>query len=1184
MLKKLENSQRVGQKPMNTVVWSAWDLLGGPASSKLVTREMAMLLILAASLLVFRTLRERCLMVWIVGWIAYFVSHHVLVSAGGQSAGGVLAAGQAEFVLALVLFVAGTCIYANARGWLLPLAAVSLPLIAFASLRPIFWPDLPMLRVALECSYRILTWGAAVRLLRFRRARREIGPWILASGLILLHLDWEPISGHLPAGAGMLIDVSLGLGMLLTVFDESRLHTRRLAAFNALTTGIAQSGQNGHMAATALKELKDLMAASAAWFRLIDGSQLTMFQHIGLSLEFLRHRSSIPTDDPAERIPEDCWPLVIGERTLSEAESFRQEKLKQLVIVAVPGKKSVLGMLVLGCRRPKSYAADELTFLLNSAQQLGMALENLRLVEEILRSHRQWTNTFESIQDLVLLHDSEFHILKANPSLLARVGKSPAEVVNQLCESVLPKDKLQWTNCPYCRGQEDGFYDGPDPFGGYSVASTSTYADQGSKQKGIIHVVRDITERRAAEQKYRSLFEQVHEGVFVTTPDGKLLDCNDAFVQMLGYQSREALLGSNVDSDLYTSAEQRSIFRREVEAHNFVRNFEVTLRRKDGSLLTAVESSFAIRDQSGTIERYQGFLLDITEKKRAEDEIRRRNRELNALNGMAVIATQSFDLDEILNLTLRQVIALLGAESGTIYLAEPENHYRRRANWSQRISDRKRLAEVTFSEGLGDLVLRSRAEVLTADYLPHLPEAVCAFVRAADAGRSIWVVLWGKDCPIGLMGISRGDEGEYTSNDENLLVAIGRQLSTTVEKVRLYEETCKAYEDLRRTQEQLLQSEKMSAVGQLIAGVAHELNNPLTAILGYAQLLEGEKLDTRAMEYASKIFKQGQRTHRVVQNLLSFARQRKSQKEKFDVVKALDEALLLRDYDMKVGNIKLQREIDPAAPAVRGDPHQLEQVFLNIINNGVDAMTEDAPREGQRLEKVFQVRVTTRKNWVSIEFRDSGPGIKEPTRIFEPFYTTKSVGKGTGLGLSICYGIVKEHGGEISARNADGGGAIIEVKLPSAGHAALPPAVIEPPARASALNGRILLVEDEESVLEFERDVLAGAGAQVTTAADIDKMRSALAEHAFDALIINGKMPGATSIPETHRSIIESWPHLEGHFLFTFSSLVEPEVRSFLERNQVPFLIKPFEVGDLIARARRLLLKARAASASSYSS
>lgn len=1157
---------------MNMLLWRAGSLLGELAVSKLVTREITLLLILAASLLVFRTLRERCLMVWIVGWIAYFVSHHALIAQKAYAT----PVAQAEFVLAVSLFVAGTLIYANARFLLAPLLGISLGLIAFAALRSLFWQASVPLHFALELSYHLLTMSAAVLVLRFRRARREIGPWILAAGLLLLHMDSWLASLHIPVEASMFSDVALAFGMLLVVFDESRLHIRRLAALNALTTGIARVSQDGAVAETALKELKQLMGANAAWFRLLHGNLLTIHQQIGLSPEFVNSRMAVDASDPAERIPEQARPVRVSFESLDE--SFRREKLAQIVVVSVPGRKSQVGCLVLGNRRQKSYAPDELDFLVACAQQFGLALENLHLVEEILRSHRQWSNTFESIQDLVLLHDSAYRILKANPSLLSRVGKSQAEVVGQTCEAVLPKDGLDWKNCPYCRGDEDGFHEGADPFGGFSVASTSSYVDQGTKQRATIHVVRDVTERHAADQKYRSLFEQVQEGVFVTAPSGQLLDCNDAFVRMLGYPDRQSLLGRNLDSEFYTSQEQRATFRREVEMHNFVRDFEVTLRRKDGSQLIAVESSFAIRDKKGGIERYQGFLLDVTAKKRAEEETRRRNRELNALNAMAVIATQSFDLDEILNLTLRQVISLLGAEAGSVYLAEPENNFRRRASWGQRVTDRQRLAEVNFPENLGDLVMRSRAEVLTAEYAPHLPPAVTEFIRA-HGGSSIWVVLWGKDDPLGLMGIGRSVAHEYSSNDENLLVAIGRQLSTTIEKVRLYEETCKAYDDLRRTQEQLLQSEKMSAVGQLIAGVAHELNNPLTAILGYAQLLESEKLEPKVMEYVKKIFKQGQRTHRVVQNLLSFARQRKPQKEQFDVIKVVEEALMLRDYDMKVGNIRLERDFQSNVPTVLGDPHQLEQVFLNIINNSIDAMTGEATSESVKPEHRFRVQVGKVDHSVSIAFHDSGPGIQEPSRIFEPFYTTKNVGKGTGLGLSICYGIVKEHGGEISARNGEHGGAIIIVKLPSAGEPVASAASPEPRRRETALSGTILLVEDEESVMEFERDVLAGAGAQVTTAMTAEKMKSLLADYSFDALILNGKMPRAGSVQDTWEWLLKKYPQISGHFLFTFSSLTEAEVRNFLEQNHVPFLVKPFEVGDLISNTRRLLTKAKGAGA-----
>src|SRR5208282_905762 len=311
--------------------------------------------------------------------------------------------------------------------------------------------------------------------------------------------------------------------------------------------------------------------------------------------------------------------------------------------------------------------------------------------------------------------------LKANQALLQRLEKAPAEVLEHLCQEVLPHAR-PWSRCPYCdRGS--GLMEGMDAcFGGQSVVSSFSYTEQGNQNKATIHVVHDTSARQMAEEKYRMLFEQAQEGVFLATPDGDLLDCNDAFVTMLGYGSRDELMALDMGSVLYAVPEQREAFRQEIEAHNYVRNFELTVRRKDGTLLTVAQSCFATRDSNGMIERYQGFVLDVTEKKRSEDEMRRRNRELNALNAMAVIATQSFDLDEILNLTLRQVISLFGAETGSVYLAtQPDGTYRRRAGWGPRSEARVRMAEVAFPEGLGELVMRSRAEVVTQDFLPHLP-------------------------------------------------------------------------------------------------------------------------------------------------------------------------------------------------------------------------------------------------------------------------------------------------------------------------------------------------------------------------------------------------------------------------------------------------------------------------------
>ncbi|MFZ0815990.1 MAG: ATP-binding protein, partial [Candidatus Sulfotelmatobacter sp.] len=808
-----------------------------------------------------------------------------------------------------------------------------------------------------------------------------------------------------------------------------------------------------------------------------------------------------------------------------------------------------------------------------------IAVENFRLLEQVLRSQRQWRNTFDSVHDIILAHDADFRIIKANQILLEQLEKSAADVIGSTCESVLPHGLGDWMGCPYCaRGQEE-ITEGADPcFGGFSMVSTSSYAEQGSKPKGTIHIVRDITERRSAEEKYRLLFEQVQEGVYVATPTGRLLDCNDAFVHMLGYERREDLLALNLDQDIRVDAGQRDAFHKDIEQQNYVRNFEVTMRRKNGTLVLAAESSFATRDASGKVERYQGFVLDVTEKRRAEDEMRRRNRELNALNAMAVVATQSFDLDEILNLTLRQVVSLFGAESGSVYLSDTDvPTYRRRAAWGPRSRDKSRPAEINFADGFGDLVMRSRAEVITAEYLPHLTGAVAEFIRSSSDGSWIWVLFWGKDAPIGMMGLRSHGEYEYSSGEENLLVAISRQLATTIEKVRLYEETCKAYEDLRRTQEQLLQSEKMSAVGQLIAGVAHELNNPLTAILGYAQLLESEGLNDRAQDYVAKMFKQAQRTHRVVQNLLSFARQRKPERSEVDIRKVLDETLALRDYDLKVNHINVEKDFAADPAVVVADPHQIEQVFLNIINNAVDAVLESG-RAGK-----LKIRVFCENGCACAQFADDGPGIKDPKRIFDPFYTTKSVGKGTGLGLSICYGIVKEHGGDITARNADEGGAVIDVRLPMAttAGAVVEAAPVVPPKREGAIQGRVLLVEEEEAVLEFERDVLAGAGASVVTAIKSEDVKTRLLSEPFDLMIMSGKMPADWNAKEAYLWLKQHCPEMERHVLFTFSNGVEQgDERAFLQENNVPYLVKPFEVAELISQARRLLQKTLAAAAS----
>ena len=396
-------------------------------------------------------------------------------------------------------------------------------------------------------------------------------------------------------------------------------------------------------------------------------------------------------------------------------------------------------------------------------------------------------------------------------------------------------------------------------------------------------------------------------------------------------------------------------------------------------------------------------------------------------------------------------------------------------------------------------------EVLSSARLEALPRELRQFLGTEDGCSNFCAVLWAQEQPAGLLAISSRTPRIFTPRDEALMASVARQIGATVDKIRLYEQACRAYEGLRRTQEQLLQSEKMSAVGQLIAGVAHELNNPLTAVLGYSQLLENEEMSARARDFVEKIFRQAQRTHRVVQNLLSFARQRKPQKERVDLRRVLDDTLLLRDYDLRLNNIAIERTYEPQLAASVGDSHQLEQVFLNIINNAVDAILESG-RGG-----LLQVRTFHEGSNICVEFHDSGPGLLDSKHIFDPFYTTKEVGKGTGLGLSICYGIVKEHGGDILAFNhPEDGGAVFQVRMPVAEAVAERPVAEDlPQAQPQViLKGKVLLVDDEESVLGFESEVLAGSGAEVTAVSDVGTAIEALEHIAFDLVVMDCKMPG----------------------------------------------------------------------------
>ena len=248
-----------------------------------------------------------------------------------------------------------------------------------------------------------------------------------------------------------------------------------------------------------------------------------------------------------------------------------------------------------------------------------------------------------------------------------------------------------------------------------------------------------------------------------------------------------------------------------------------------------------------------------------------------------------------------------------------------------------------------------------------------------------------------------------------------------IELIRLLGSSRKAFQDLQHLQTQLVQSEKLASLGQLVGGAAHELNNPLTAMLGYSELLATTQLTPEQRSLSEKISQQAQRIRALVGSLLSFAKQVPSAKSTLDVNVIVETALKLCQTQVQTANVRISANLENSIPSVRGDANQLLQVFSHIINNAAHAMSD---KKGGLLT----VTTAKRPQTVTVQFADTGPGMKDPARVFDPFYTTRPVGQGTGLGLSMCYGIIQEHGGKISCRNREEGGASFLIELPIAEH------------------------------------------------------------------------------------------------------------------------------------------------------
>jgi PAS domain S-box-containing protein len=487
---------------------------------------------------------------------------------------------------------------------------------------------------------------------------------------------------------------------------------------------------------------------------------------------------------------------------------------------------------------------------------------------------------------------------------------------------------------------------------------------------GVSVLGRDVTGQHEKELRFTELFETLQEGAYFSTPDGRLLDANPALVSILGYASKDELL-SLESNQLNLDPNQSPVLGRAADDRGGVRAREITLRKKDGTPAVFLESSRAVWDDAGKLIRYQGTLVDVTERRKLERQVAQqeefRRRLLESFPELILVV----DLNERYTFVSSRVREVLGCQSEDL---------------------------------LGKAISETQA---------NSAELVALYREVISGKQPLGSVEYGSRHRDGSGRTMRASASQFFDADSKLAGVIISVRDITTEK---------------KFEQQLVQSERLAAMGAMIGGVAHELNNPLTSILGIGELLQDSQNSDTARKQIAMLQQQAKRAAEIVRNLTYFSSPPTPGRTRVNIGDVVERTLNLHAYSLRKNNITVDFVRESNLPYVQSDPHQLMQVFLNLLLNAEQAIREARDRG------TIRIRMGKNGDTVWVSFLDDGPGITTETlpNIFDPFYTTKRPGRGTGLGLSICKSVVKEHNGTIEAANAPGGGAVLTVTLPAA--------------------------------------------------------------------------------------------------------------------------------------------------------
>jgi len=763
-----------------------------------------------------------------------------------------------------------------------------------------------------------------------------------------------------------------------------------------------------------------------------------------------------------------------------------------------------------------------------------------KLFSVIERSQQGYRDLIDSFDDVLVAITLDGELRAANRSFADLVGSSFQEIIGHkitdflqdagsegldLIEQSMPRflERRHWTGVIQIR---------------LRMRQTVHYFDcvihammRGDQVNGMTILARDITASRRNEARFTELFETLQEGIYIVTPEDQIVDANPALVRLLGYDSKSELLAKKV-SEVFPDDSLRKLVREEVNRQPVLEGREVTLLRKDGVFITCLNTAAAVRDPTGKIIRYQGALMDITSRREIERKLHKQQEFAHRLVDSFPDLILVLDTDANYTFVSPRCYEVLGYD-----LAETADMKFGGRTHSEDLPKLTALYQDLISgrQSLGSLELRVRNK------------------------QGEWRRILFNFSPL------------FDENDKiDGVVLSGRDVT-----------------DLKRLEEQLIQAEKLAAMGQMLAGVAHELNNPLTAILGVTELVrEREGLDDSMKRQLDLTHRQARRAARIVQNLLEFSRPASPQKKSIDLSTVIERTLQLHEHSLRRNQVEVDFTPRTDLPPIVGDANQLIQVFLNLVSNAEQAIRE--VRESGRI----QIRLSQSGENVIATVQDDGVGISPEAmpKLFDPFYTTKRPGGGTGLGLSICLSLIREHGGTIQADSLPGGGSAFSVYLPAAADASetsTTPAAAprrdsdsssdySPRVTPTVLKGiSVLVLDDEESIRSLLEEGLSAHGLHVTCASTAEEAVALIRARRHDVFLCDLRLKSGGNLSDGREAashVLAAAAH-KPLVIYMTGEFVDPNAGTV--PGGATFLQKPFRILDVLAIMREAFVLAK---------